>query len=110
MQNYYPFVWIAFIACAFLMWFFLHRANHKERMLMIEKGLDPDSRKKDQGNTPPWKRIVGIVIGLSIGLVIISILASFKLIFGDALPLAILGICGSMGLLAGNRNSNGRGE
>ena len=38
MQQWYPLVWIVFIICVFLAWFFNNKSKHEQRMKMIEKG------------------------------------------------------------------------
>lgn len=66
-------VFIFFMAGVFLTWFFIHKAKTKERLLMIEKGVDisqiPQERKLITNF--PWLKI-GIVaafmgFGLTIG-------------------------------------------
>lgn len=111
MKIYYLFIWIAFIICLFLMWFFTHRANHKERLLMIEKGIDPEEIKKKKAEFSfPWRKLAAVIIGLSVGLLIISILIAFKALDmgGNALPLAILGICGGGGMWIATNSSSGK--
>ncbi len=104
---------ILLVACIFLVWFFSHRAKHKERLMMMEKGLDI-SASKDNRRGPgfPWQKIGVIIIGLSIGLVIISILASLTILDegGNALPLAILGICGGIAMVIANRMGNDKSQ
>lgn len=111
MQTLYPLVWIAFIVCMFLVWFFWHRANHEERLMMIEKGHDPDElAKKNPGFKFPWLKIGILIIGLSVGLLLISLLVSLKLLDkgGNAFPLAILGVCGGVAMVIGNNIKNGK--
>jgi 1,4-dihydroxy-2-naphthoate octaprenyltransferase len=103
MQIIYPVIWLAFIICLFMVWFFTHRANHRERMLKIEKGIDDEkdlTEKKNQYRFS-WFRLACLVTGLSLGLLIISLLAAFGILDkgGNVLPLAILGFCGGLSLI-----------
>lgn len=98
-------IWVALIVCIFLVWFFSHRAKHKERLMMIEKGMDPQSLLQQRNFFRfPWLKLGIVIIGLSIGLMIISILISLKALENSAvLPLAILGICGGGSMIIANR-------
>lgn len=122
MEPLYPLVWIAFIICIFLAWYFSHRAKHKERMMMIEKGLIPGQPEKNETGSDanellrkrkafsfPWLKIGVVVIGLSVGLLLIAVLVALNLLNkgGNALPLSILGICGGASMvIAGNSNKH----
>ena len=105
MQTLYPLIWIAFIICLFLVWFFSHRANHKERLMMIEKGMDvEEAGKKKPGFRFPWFKIGLLIVGLSVGLLLIALLAATKKLDqgGNTLPLAILGVCGGLSMVIAN--------
>ena len=93
METLLPLVWIACIVCFFLVWYFFHNTRHKERMLIIEKTLDTDEllqaeTKKnlekllnnEKKSRFLWFKLGIVVIGLSIGLLIISLLAGAKLL------------------------------
>src|SRR5690606_4266036 len=95
-------VLISFIVCLFMAWFFSHKARHRERMLMIEKGIDDKMTEHPNKGKSVILKIGIIIIGLSIGLVIISILDSIQVLSGDIIPLAILGFCGGISLLISN--------
>ncbi len=101
--------WIPAITCVFLVWYFLHRARHKERLMMMEKGIDPQTHAyAGKRFRFPWAKFGIIIMGLSVGLIIISILVSLKALDGggNALPLAILGICGGASMVLANRLDN----
>lgn len=72
---------------------------------MIEKGMDPQSLPQQKTFFRfPWLKIGIVIIGLSIGLMIISILISLKALENSTvLPLAILGICGGISMIIANR-------
>ena len=98
--------WLPVIICIFLVWFFSQRARHKEKLMMMEKGIDPKSNPyNNNGFRFPWQKIGITIIGLGVGLIIISILTSLKALEGggNALPLAILGICGGASMVLANR-------
>jgi hypothetical protein len=104
MNTLYPLVWIALIVCLFLAWYFWHRANHRDRMMMLEKGLDvEDSSKKKTDSVPLWLKISIVVIGLSCGLLLLTLLAAYNLVRGEAMPLAILGLCGGVSMIIAHR-------
>ncbi len=105
-------VWLAVITCIFLVWYFSHRAKHKERLMMMEKGIDPQLNPfKSKGFIFPWLKVGIIIIGLSIGLVIISILVSTQsLNNNNALPMAILGLCGGISMVIANRLDNDKSK
>lgn len=71
-------IFIAFITAAFLTWFFTHKSREKERILLIEKGVDysqlPDS-KIFKFNFP-WLKlgtvVTSIAIGTGIGIIIME--------------------------------------
>lgn len=103
MTSLYPLVWVILIICLFLTWFFSHRANHKERMMRIESGsVDGGEEEKKEARKSLWIRVTCLVTGLSLGLLLIAILAGMRWLdrFGNAFPLAILGLSGGAGMFA----------
>lgn len=99
---------ITFCICIFLAWFFTHKAKHEERLMMIEKGINPDENQHTGGGLKSALFKLGVVIiGLSIGLGVIAILVECHAL-GDsnATPMSILGICGGAALVIGNRLSS----
>ncbi|MES2005412.1 MAG: DUF6249 domain-containing protein [Bacteroidota bacterium] len=103
-------VFMALIVCILLVWYFSNRAKHKERMVMIEKGITPPSDTTNRSGFA-WQKIGIVVIGLSIGLMLISFLAVMGLLRDNstsALPLAILGICGGVSMIVANRMSSNK--
>lgn len=95
---------VVFIICMFLTWYFSHKAKHAERLLMLEKGLDPNEliKKKDRSSASLLK--IGIVvIGLSIGIGLVEVLAWQNVIRNsNAAPMAIMGLCGGLSLMIAN--------
>jgi len=99
---------ITFCICIFLAWYFTHKARHQERLMMIEKGMNPNDELNKEGGIKSAMFKLGIVIiGLSIGLAIIAILVEFHSLGGsNATPMSILGICGGAALVIANRLSS----
>ncbi|MCK4343933.1 MAG: hypothetical protein KAX05_01510 [Bacteroidales bacterium] len=64
-----PLVWISFFAALVLAWYFYLKARNKERMALIEKGVDVSEfyTKSDLKFRFPWLKIGIIVTGISIG-------------------------------------------
>jgi Flp pilus assembly protein TadB len=99
---------VIFGICIFLAWFFAHKARHQERMLMIEKGMNPNEDLNKQDGLKSIMAKVGIlIIGLSIGLAVIAILVQFDYLgkSTNAATMSILGICGGVALVVANRLS-----
>ncbi|MCJ0742216.1 DUF6249 domain-containing protein [Pedobacter montanisoli] len=102
--------WLSFCICLFLAWFFSHRAKHRERMLMIEKGLNPTEEGKKNKNVQSLSMKLGLVIlGLGFGLAVIAFLANFGILGrSDAMPIAILALSGGGALIFANYIENRR--
>lgn len=106
-------VFIPLLVCIFLVWFFSHRAKHRERLMMMEKGIDPLATSNNSKRPSySWQKIGIIIIGLSIGLAIISLLAGLKVLdkWGNAFPLAILGVCGGIAMVIANHLGNDKSQ
>jgi hypothetical protein len=73
---------------------------------MIEKGLTPDLPLQKNTGGSILLKIGIIIIGLSIGLVIIYILHEMQIIHGGMMPIAILGICGGIAMIIANYTDN----
>lgn len=101
---------IIFCICIFLAWFFTHKARHEERLMMIEKGMNPNEELNKESGLKSAMFIIGIVvIGLSIGLAIIAILVEFHASGESGIaPMSILGICGGVALVIANRLSSAK--
>jgi hypothetical protein len=70
-------VLVAIIAAIFLNRFFYRRAKYRERMILIEKGMDPNEfdrdEQKESSYSFPWLKMGLVVSGLSTGFAIIGI-------------------------------------
>jgi len=95
---------IFFLTGLFLTWFFIHRARTKERLLLIEKGIEP-SNLPTTGNFKfkfPWLKIGVVVSSVSIGLLLgafLTTLPFFERIAGGQLPLLLIFLFGGIGMV-----------
>jgi amino acid permease len=87
---------LALIATAglFLAWFFIRRARFKEKITLIEKGIDIKDLNL-MGNTKsysPWLRIGIIITGTALGALLMSIIQFHNFQTRQAVILLFLGI------------------
>lgn len=108
-------IWGFIFTCIFLVWYFTHKARHKERMLMLEKGIEPGHLRKREFRFP-FQKIGIILTGLAAGLLIIALLVGTDNMGSNnnALPFGILGACGGIAMMIASRidkknNSEGNG-
>ena len=96
---------IVFIVAIFLAWFFRQQARNKERLLLIEKGENPDQfiERKERKFSFPWLKLGVLVLGLSIGLGVITLVEfianSPRLINSSPFPLFVMGVFGGISLI-----------
>jgi hypothetical protein len=76
---------------------FYFKAKHKEKLMLIEKGMT--DTPIHNGNTLLKTGI--IIIGLSVGLIINTIIDKFHV--HDAILIAVIGICGGISMIIANR-------
>jgi len=82
---------IFFLTGIFLTWFFIHRARAKERLLLIEKGIDFSGLTKS-GKFKiyfPWLKIGIVITSISIGLSL-GIILMTKTSFVNSIPRDII--------------------
>ena len=62
--------WLGFFAAVFFAFYFYLRFRNKERMALIEKGVDVSEiyKKRDISFRFPWKMIAIMIIGIGTGL------------------------------------------
>jgi hypothetical protein len=95
---------IFFLTALFLTWFFTHKARVKERLLLIEKGIDPTSLPKS-GSFKfifPWLKIGIVITSISVGLLLAAILMEmpfFSKIADGLLPLLLIFLFGGIGMI-----------
>ncbi|SDL03367.1 hypothetical protein SAMN05421823_104195 [Catalinimonas alkaloidigena] len=84
--EYLPFILltvfvIVLITCIFLAFYFYHRAKAKERLVLLEKGVDMNLYLNDRRPfTFPWLRAGIVTIGLSVGFGLQAILIRMDVI------------------------------
>ena len=97
MENHdFFFLVVLFVAVfipLFLAWYFVRRARFKEKIILIEKGIDIKDINLSGANriTSPWLRIGIIICGTALGVLIVSI-ANFRGGEGQALILFFTGL------------------
>ena len=74
----YCIITVFLIAAFFFAWYFYQQARNKERLVLIEKGENPDEIFKKQKQDGfrfifPWLKLANVILGLSIGFGVISI-------------------------------------
>jgi hypothetical protein len=71
----YSVIWIFLISAIFFAWFFYHQARNKERLILIEKGENPEAifKKQKFRFSFPWLKLGNVILGLSLGFGLISI-------------------------------------
>ncbi len=75
--------WLVFFAALTISWIFYLRFRNKERMALIEKGVDaPDAFKESKF---PWLKIGIVIIGLSMGvsLVVLAFMINPQRLAGE---------------------------
>ena len=101
----YTFILLVFFLTAlFLTWFFTHKARVKERLLLIEKGIDLSTLPKSKNFKVffPWLKIGIVITSISIGLLLGAFLVempAFSKIAGGQLPLLLIFLFGGIGMI-----------
>lgn len=88
------------LVCLFISGIFYFKAKHNEKMLLIEKGLTDTAAPKRNNNSLLKNGIV--IIGISVGLIINSLIDDFTGVH-DAVLIAVVGICGGVSMIIANR-------
>lgn len=101
---------ILFLLCVFFAWYFYNKSKHEERKLLIQQGMNVrDAFPKDRMFKTFWLKLGVLVLGLSIGLIIISVLVNLNMIGrSDAIYPAILGVCGGGALVISHHMENNK--
>jgi uncharacterized membrane protein len=71
-QIVFTIIFLAFLTAGFLAWYFSHKSREKERMLLIEKGLDVPEQKNgwDFSFRFPWLKLGILITAIAVGLII----------------------------------------
>ncbi|TVQ68188.1 MAG: hypothetical protein EA360_00565 [Balneolaceae bacterium] len=72
-------IFLAFLTAGFFAWFFTHKTREKERLLMIEKGMELPQEEAGRRFSFrfPWLKIGTVVTGLSLGVATAEFLIGF---------------------------------
>jgi uncharacterized membrane protein len=91
-------VFIFFLIGVFLTWFFIHKAKTKERLLLIEKGIDISqiSQESKLITNFPWLKIGIVALFMGLGLAIGSVPSDTALMIG------FIFIFGGIGMVIAN--------
>ena len=99
---------VSFIAALFLAWNFYQQARNKERMLLIEKGMNPEEifriQKKNKFEFVfPWLKLGVVTLGMSISFLAIAFLILLldqdQELFKGFLITFIIGFCLGVSLI-----------
>jgi len=94
---------IFFLTGLFFTWFFIHKAKVKERMLLIEKGVDLNNLPKSTrfNFIFPWFKIGFIIASISFGC-LLGVLLMDKPFFHsirEGLPVILMFMFGGIGMI-----------
>lgn len=60
---------LAFLTLGFLVWFTIHKSKEKERLLLLEKGLDASDLPERSTFSFPWLKLGCVITSSVIGLI-----------------------------------------
>ncbi|MEM9675845.1 MAG: DUF6249 domain-containing protein [Bacteroidota bacterium] len=84
---------ITFIVCIFFVWYFQHRAKTKERIVLLEKGVDVEKIfTKEQPSQFSWLKAGIVAIGLGVAFGFHAILGMLS-VHTEPLYLFVLFVC-----------------
>lgn len=108
---------LALIALAglFLAWFFVRRARFKEKIILIEKGIDIKDLNLigDKKGQFSWLKIGIVLISISMGLLLGAFLMAipfFDKVAAGNLPLLLIFLFGGIGMVLANFLDKPRGQ
>jgi len=95
---------VVFIVAIFFAWFFRQQARNKERLVLIEKGenLDQLLERKERRFSFPWLKLGVLILGLSIGLGVITLvefITNSSRLMNGPFPLFIMGLFGGISMI-----------
>ena len=86
---------LALITVSFLVWYFSHKSKEKERLLLLEKGIDPSELPERSTFSFPWLKLGCLVTSVALGLMLGLFLEDY---YGAAPPLLMF-LFGGIGLI-----------
>lgn len=97
---------IFFLAGIFLTWFFIHKAKSKERLMLIDKGIDLSALSRSDSQKTnfhfPWLKIGIVITSISIGLLVstfLMVIPFFENVAAGQLPLLFIFLFGGIGMI-----------
>lgn len=100
---------ISTFACLFGCLYVYMTTRHRERMAMIEKGIQYEFGKKMTIQNI-WMKIAFLSIGVGIGLLLGALLNEFTLIESGICYGSMVALCGGFGLIASHYIKSNKGE
>lgn len=99
-QVIFTIIFLAFLVAIFLAWYFTHKSRERERMLLIEKGLEvpEDNGGWNFSFSFPWLRLGVLITAIAVGLVIGGILNELTNMRADFTPIMML-LFGGIGMI-----------
>ena len=99
-QIIFTIIFLAFLVAIFLAWYFTHKSREKERMLLIEKGLEVP---EDKGGWNfsfrfPWLKLGVLITAISVGLITGGIINELTETRSEFVPIMML-FFGGIGMI-----------
>lgn len=96
-------IFIALITALFLVWFFSHKSREKERLLLIEKGMDlpPQPESLKFNFRFPWLKIGLVIFGMALGMTIGVLLIQVVKV-DDSIVFGFIFLLGGLGMILGH--------
>lgn len=99
-QITFTIIFLAFLTAGFLAWFFTHKSREKERLMLIEKGIDvPD---KESGFSFsfrfPWLKVGIVITAISTGILMGVVVTTLTDFHNDLVPVFML-LFGGIGMI-----------
>jgi hypothetical protein len=94
-------LFLAFLTVAFLAWYFTHKTREKERLIMLEKGMElPDFAAGWQFNFRfPWLKMGLVIVGIGLGLLVGTIAENLTSFRGVPLEPVMMLLFGGIGMI-----------
>lgn len=90
-------IFLSLILSIFFAWFFYNKSNHEQKTLIIEQGGDFSGTQffpKQNSFKYVWLKLGILVVGISIGLVIIALISNLDGHLNGTIYPGIIGLCG----------------
>lgn len=99
-QLTFTIIFLAFLTAGFLAWYFTHQAREKERLMLIEKGIEVPDKESGFSFTFrfPWLKLGILITAISAGIltgIVVETLVDFR---GEIIPVLML-FFGGIGMI-----------